>query len=107
MPVVPDLDLAAVHDDRHAALAAGELQHLRHAGSVPQHVHVLDRDTFALVGFTSRPGVGSGVLAEDQNLGAHASLLGAALWPASWKAGAGCSHGQHYQRPAGLSMQDD
>lgn len=83
MPVEADLDLAAVQDDRHAALAAGELQHLRHAGSVPQHVHVFDPDPLALVGFTSRPGVGSGVLAEDQNLGAHASLLGAALWPAS------------------------
>jgi hypothetical protein len=35
------------------------------------------------VGFTSRTGVGSGVLAEDQNHGAHASLLGAALWQVS------------------------
>jgi hypothetical protein len=70
-----------VHDDRHAALVAGVLEHLRQAGALPQHVHIIDRNPLALAGCTSRPGVGSGVLAGDQNRVCHVSLLSAAERP--------------------------
>lgn len=91
VPLEADLDLATVHDDRHAALVAGVLEHLRQAGTLPEHVHIIDRNPLALVGFTSRPGVGSGVLAEDQNLVCHAFLLGAAGAAGCGKTGTDCA----------------
>ena len=69
-----DGDLAAVHDDRDAALVARALQHVGHSGCVLQHVDVLDRGALLLVGFTSRLGVRSAVFAENEDLGGHASL---------------------------------
>ena len=85
VPLEADLDFAAVHDDRHAALVAGVLEHLRQAGTLPEHVHIIDRNPVARVGCTSRPGVGSSVLAEDQNRVCHAPLLSAAERPGALK----------------------
>jgi hypothetical protein len=81
VPFETDFNPAAVHDDRHAALVAGVLEHLREAMGRLQHVDVLDGGTLPFVGFTSRLGVGSGVLAEDEDGGWHTSLLGPAVRP--------------------------
>ena len=74
-PVEADGHLPVGDDDRHPALVAGVFQHVGHRGLVPQDVHVFHCTTFPGIGFTSRLGVGSAVLAEDPHAAWHIPLL--------------------------------
>jgi hypothetical protein len=51
------------------------LQHVGQPGFVSLDIHILDGKTFPGVGFTSRPGIGSGILAENQYFVSHMRLL--------------------------------
>jgi len=73
-PVEADGHFSLCENDRHAALVVRVFQHVGHPGLVPQDVHELHRMAFPRIGFTSRPGIRSGILAEDQNGFGHFSL---------------------------------
>jgi hypothetical protein len=72
--VEADGHLAAFEDHRHASLVLGMLQHLGQLGLVLQDIGIFDAETLFLVGFTSRLGVRSAVLAV-YNYPVHHGLL--------------------------------
>jgi hypothetical protein len=65
--VEADGHLAAFEDHRHAPLVLGMLQHLGQLGLVLQDIGIFDAETLFLVGFTSRLGVRSAVLAVNDH----------------------------------------
>ncbi len=70
-PVEAGRNLSPVDDHRHAAVRVRIAQHLLHALRAVQHIDVAHLTTFFRVGFTSRAGIGSGILAENQHGFAH------------------------------------
>jgi hypothetical protein len=72
---VTDGHAPAIHDERDAPVAAGELEEARHRGRVLPHVVVLDRDPLGAVFLTGGGRVRSGVLAVDEHGLGHRSLL--------------------------------
>ncbi len=75
LAVPADLDAAALDDHGHGAIAFGVAEHPLQARSIAGHVDVLKGNLAFAVVLTGGTGVGSAILAEDDDLLRHVGSL--------------------------------